>query len=59
MEKILFDSHTHINNDTYTKEEREDLIREIEESQVAYICDIGFDMSSSRLALEHARRLPW
>ena len=59
MEKILFDSHTHINNDTYTKEEREDLIREIEESQVAYICDIGFDMPSSRLALEHARRLPW
>ena len=57
--KILFESHTHINNDTYTEEEREKLIREIEESEVAYVCDIGFDMASSRLAAEHAGRLPW
>ena len=59
MEKILFDSHTHLNNDDFTPEEREERIREIEESSVKYICDIGFDMPSSRLALEHARRLPW
>lgn len=59
MEKILFDSHTHLNNDTFTPEEREERIREIEESDVKYICDIGFDMPSSRLALENAMRLPW
>ncbi|MBR6472955.1 MAG: TatD family hydrolase [Firmicutes bacterium] len=56
---MLFDSHTHLNNDTYTEEERAELISEIEESDVAYICDIGFDMPSSRLALSHARLLPW
>ena len=59
MNKILFDSHTHINNDTYTEEEREDLIREIEESDVKYICDVGFNLESSRLAVEQASRLPW
>ncbi len=59
MKKILFDSHTHLNNDTFTPEEREERIREIEESDVKFICDIGFDMPSSRLALENANRLTW
>ena len=59
MEKILFDSHTHLNNDTLTPEEREDLAAEIEASQVRYIADIGFDMPSSRLAVEHAAKYPW
>ena len=27
---MLFDSHAHINNDTYTEEEREVLIKEME-----------------------------
>ena len=43
MQKILFDSHTHLNNDDFTPEEREERIREIEASDVGYICDIGFD----------------
>lgn len=59
MEKILFDSHTHLNNDTFTEEERAIRVSEIEDSAVKYICDIGFDMPSSRLALEHARKYPW
>lgn len=59
MDKILFDSHTHLNNDTLTPEERAVLAAEIEESQVRYICDIGFDMPSSRLAVEHANKYPW
>ena len=59
MEKILFDSHTHLNNDTLTEEERAILAEEIEASQVKYICDIGFDMPSSRLATEHAKKYPW
>ena len=29
---MLFDSHAHINNDSYTEEERKELIKEIEES---------------------------
>ena len=59
MEKILFDSHTHLNIDTVTDEERVVLAQEIEDSQVKYICDIGFDMPSSRLAAEHAGKYPW
>jgi len=55
MDKILFDSHTHLNNDDYTLEEREALVLEIEASPVKYVCDIGFDMPSSRLAVEHAK----
>lgn len=35
------------------------LAEEIEDSQVKYICDIGFDMPSSRLAVEHAGKYPW
>lgn len=57
MKKILFDSHVHLNNDTYKKHEREALIREIEDSEVAYICDSAFDYESSLLALSHAERL--
>lgn len=56
---MLFDSHAHINNDTYTEEEREALIKEIESSDVAYVMDIGFDLESSVKAVEHAKRLPW
>ena len=56
---MLFDSHAHINNNTYTQEEREALIREIEASDLSYVMDIGFDIISSRLAVEHSRKLPW
>ena len=57
--KTLFDSHTHINNDTYTEEEREQLIADIEASDVAYVMDIGFDLPSSEQAVRDAARLPW
>jgi len=56
---MLFDSHAHINNDTYTDEEREALIREIEASDLSYVMDIGFDLESSFKAAAHAKRLPW
>ena len=56
---MLFDSHAHINNDTYTREDREALIRDIEASDLSYVMDIGFDLKSSRLAAEHARTYPW
>ena len=55
----LFDSHTHINNEDYTEEEREALIKEIEESDVAYVMDVGCDLKTSEMAVEHSKRLPW
>lgn len=57
MEKILFDSHTHINNDDYEEAERLELIEEIQASPVKYVVDVGFDMPSSRMAAEHAAGL--
>lgn len=56
---MLFDSHAHINNNTYTQEEREALIKEIEASDLSYVMDIGFDIKSSRKAAEHSNKLPW
>ena len=57
--KMLFDLHAHINNDTFTEEEREALIADIEASDLSYVMDIGFDLPSSERAAEDARRLPW
>ena len=56
---MLFDSHAHINNDTFTDEKREALIKDIEASDVSYVMDIGFDLESSLRASHHAARLPW
>ena len=56
---MLFDSHAHINNDSYTDEEREELIKEIENSDLGYVMDIGFDLESSLRATEHAKRFSW
>ncbi len=54
-----FDTHTHLNDGDFTAEEIEQRIAEIEASDVAKIVDIGFDVPSSKLAVEHAKRLPW
>ena len=59
MEVRLFDTHTHLNNDGFTEEEREALAAEIESSEVGLVMDVGFDEPSSLLAAEHARRYPW
>ena len=56
---MLFDSHAHINNDTFSNEEREALISDIEASDLSYVMDIGFDLKSSLLAVKHASELPW
>lgn len=56
---MLFDSHTHINNENYGEFEREALIEEIEASLVSYVMDIGFDYPSSVLAVENAKKKPW
>ena len=56
---MLFDSHAHLNNDTYKDEEREALIREIEASDLSYVMDVGFDLESSLRAVKHAAAIPW
>jgi TatD DNase family protein len=56
---MYFDSHAHINNESYTEARRAALIAEIEASDVSYVVDVGFDLASSVLAVAHARRHPW
>ena len=56
---MLFDTHTHLNNDSFTDEERAVLAAEIEASEVGLVMDVGFDEPSSLLAVEHANRYPW
>lgn len=52
---MLFDSHTHINEDSFSKEEREQLIREIvEDKELGCVIDIGYDVSSSKQAIADA-----
>jgi TatD DNase family protein len=59
MSKILFDSHAHLNDDSYSDSERDALFRSIEASDVAYVVDNGFDLGSSFLAAGHARERDW
>lgn len=55
---MLFDTHTHINEESFTKEEREILIEEvIANPMLSYVMDIGFDVQSSRQAVEDAKRI--
>lgn len=56
---MLFDSHTHLNNEDMTEEYLQQLYKEIEKSEVEYVCDVGFDLGSSLKAVEHAKQLPW
>lgn len=56
---MLFDSHTHLNNEDYTEKEREDLARKIETSEVAYVIDVGFDLESSMAAVRHSEKYSW
>jgi len=56
---MLFDSHAHINNESYTEEQRSALIKTIEASDLEYVMDIGFNLESSAMAAKHAAELPW
>lgn len=56
---MLFDSHTHLNNEGYTDEQRQALMDEIAASDVSYVMDVGFDLESSVKAIEHARANDW
>lgn len=56
---MLFDSHAHLNNESYTSAQREKLFKDIEASDVSFVMDVGFDLTSSSLAVNHAERFPW
>lgn len=56
---MLFDSHAHINNTDMTPERVEEVAAQIENSTLEYVADIGFDLPSSRKAVENAAKYPW
>ncbi len=56
---MLFDSHTHLTSEDYPKEVRDNLIKDIEDSDVAYVVDVGCDLETSKLAVDNAKRYDW
>ena len=57
---MLFDAHAHVNQDTFTDEERAEIIREAEQSPLlSYVLDAGFDLPSSKQAVKDAEENPW
>jgi TatD DNase family protein len=56
---MLFDSHTHINNEGYSEDEVIALAKKIEESNVSYVMDVGFDLASSVAAVKHSEKYTW
>ncbi len=55
---MLFDSHAHLNN-KMPEEARAAMVKAIENSELSYCMDIGFDLESSKLAVDHAAKYPW
>ena len=53
MEKVLFDSHAHINEERFEKN-RAQLCEDIRNSNLKYVMDVGFDLESSLLAVKDA-----
>ena len=60
---MLFDSHTHFNNEDLTSLERQALFNTVDnavkDGRMSGAVDIGFDLPSSEMAAEHARLWPW
>ena len=61
MEKLLFDSHAHIDYERYSDKDRTRIMDRIERSPVAFVVDVGFDIKSSRRAVKNASSpsRPW
>ena len=55
MEKILFDSHSHLSDEAFD-EDRDDIVREIRESSLKYCMDIGTSLKTSQECIESARK---
>ena len=56
---MLFDSHAHLNNEGMSDKDLQTMVRQIEDSDLDYVMDIGFDPASSARAVEHANTYPW
>ncbi|MDO4176187.1 MAG: TatD family hydrolase [Bacillota bacterium] len=60
---MLFDSHSHFNNEDLTSLERQALFNMIDaavkDGRMSYAMDIGFDPASSKMAADHAEAWPW
>lgn len=60
---MLYDSHAHLNNEGFDPEEREAFIESVaaavDSGMLSYVNDIGFNLASSVMAVEHARTYPW
>lgn len=56
---MFFDSHAHLNNESFSEEVRQAVIKEIELSKLDYVMDIGFDVESSFMAVKHAGQFSW
>ena len=54
---MIFDTHCHYNDESYT-EDREVLLRSLPEAGVDRICEIGYNLESSKAAIRLARELP-
>ena len=59
MEKILFDAHAHINEESFTEEDRQALAAEIEASPVRFVMDAGASLATSRQSILDAATYPW
>lgn len=55
---MLFDSHAHLNSERY-QYNLDEIIQAIEKSDLDYVMDIGYDLESSVMAIEHAGKYPW
>ena len=55
---MLFDSHAHLNNKMSDKD-RAAMVAAIENSDLDYVMDIGCDLPSSKMAVDHANKYPW
>ena len=60
---MLFDSHSHFNNEDFTSRDRRALFNSVNEAvkegKLSFAMDIGFDLDSSIMAAEHAEKWPW
>ncbi len=59
----FFDSHAHANEDEFTPKERAEFIekidRAVQNGDLSFINDIGYNLKSSELAAAHAAKYPW
>lgn len=55
---MFFDSHAHLNN-KMKPQAREAMVKAIEKSEVDYMMDVGCDLPSSKLAVDHSEKYPW